>query len=144
MKNNSDYVEAPKEDTVILGGWNQQIKTFPTVEIPLDEYRAFIEFKVKGPTVEIPLQQYEELKQDNMRMQGKIWDLENQIRDLENQLERETDRQEEIDGHTDVVARMVADEITEKVIQDLLQLSDEQKRKLREKWRKSDRFGHEE
>lgn len=62
MKNNSDYVEAPKEDTVILGGWNQQIKTFPTVEIPLDEYRAFIEFKVKGPTVEISLEEYNRLK----------------------------------------------------------------------------------
>ncbi len=142
MKNNNDYIETPKENTVLLGGWNQQIKAFPTVEIPLDEYKAFIEFKVKGPTVEIPLQQYEELKQDNMRMQGKIWDLKNQIRDLENQLERETDRQEKIDGHTDVVTRMVADEITEKVMQDLLQLSDEQKRELRERWRKSDRFGH--
>lgn len=62
MKNNSDYVEAPKEDTVILGGWNQQIKTFPTVEIPLDEYRAFVEFKVKGPTVEISLEEYNRLK----------------------------------------------------------------------------------
>ena len=62
MKNNNDYIEAPKEDTVILGGWNQQIKTFPTVEIPLDEYKAFIEFKVKGPTVEIALEEYNRLK----------------------------------------------------------------------------------
>lgn len=134
MKNNNDYIETPKENTVLLGGWNQQIKAFPTVEIPLDEYKAFIEFKVKGPTVEIPLQQYEELKQDNMRMQGKIWDLENQIRDLENQLERETDRQEKIDGHTDVVTRMVADEITEKIMKDLLRLTEEQKKEVRKKW----------
>lgn len=69
--------------------------TFPTVEIPLDEYKAFIEFKVKGPTIEIPLEQYEDLKENNMRMQGKIWDLENQIRDLEYQLEREKERQGE-------------------------------------------------
>lgn len=133
---NNDYVEAPKQETVLLGGWNQQIKAFPTVEIPLDEYKAFIEFKVKGPTIEIPLQQYEELKEDNMRMQGKIWDLENQIRDLEYQLEREKERQEEIDEHTDVVTKMVADGITEKVMKDLLQLSEEQKKELREKWRK--------
>lgn len=133
---NNDYVEAPKQETVLLGGWNQQIKAFPTVEIPLDEYKAFIEFKVKGPTIEIPLQQYEELKEDNMRMQGKIWDLENQIRDLEYQLEREKERQGEIDEHTDVVTKMVADGITEKVMKDLLQLSEEQKKELREKWRK--------
>ena len=116
---NNDYVEAPKQETVLLGGWNQQIKAFPTVEIPLDEYKAFIEFKVKGPTIEIPLQQYEELKEDNMRMQGKIWDLENQIRDLEYQLEREKERQGEIDEHTDVVTKMVAHGITEKLIKDL-------------------------
>lgn len=136
MKNN-DYVEMGKAgETVVLNGWNQPIKAFPTVEIPLDEYKAFIEFKVKGPTIEIPLQQYEELKEDNMRMQGKIWDLENQIRDLEYQLEREKERQGEIDEHTDVVTKMVADGITEKVMKDLLQLSEEQKKELREKWRK--------
>ena len=120
----------------MLGGWNQQIKAFPTVEIPLDEYRAFIEFKVKGPTVEVPLQQYEELKEDNMRMRGKIWDLENQIRDLEYRLEAEEESREETDQHTDIVTKMVADEITEKIMNDLLQLSEEQKKELREKWRK--------
>lgn len=62
MKNNNDYIETPKENTVLLGGWNQQIKAFPTVEIPLDEYRAFIEFKVKGPTVEISLEEYNRIK----------------------------------------------------------------------------------
>lgn len=133
---NNDYVEAPKGETMLLGGWNQQIKAFPTVEIPLDEYKAFIEFKVKGPTVEIPLQQYEELKEDNMRMRGKIRDLENQIMDLKYQLEREKERQGEIDEHTDIVTKMVADGITEKVMKDLLQLSEEQKKEFREKWRK--------
>ncbi len=135
MKNN-DNVEMKTGEAVVLGGWNQQIKAFPTVEIPLDEYKAFIEFKVKGPTMEIPLQQYEELKENNMRMQGKIWDLENQIRNLEYQLEREKERRGEIDEHTDIVTKMVADGITEKVMKDLLQLSEEQKKELREKWRK--------
>lgn len=133
---NNDNAEMKTGEAVVLGGWNQQIKAFPTVEIPLDEYKAFIEFKVKGPTMEIPLQQYEELKENNMRMQGKIWDLENQIRDLEYQLEREKERQGEIDEHTDIVTKMVADGITEKVMKDLLQLSEEQKKELREKWRK--------
>ena len=89
MKNNDNAETLKTGETVVLGGWNQQIKAFPTVEIPLDEYKAFIEFKVKGPTTEIPLEQYKELTENNMRMQGKIWDLENQIRDLEYQLERE-------------------------------------------------------
>lgn len=132
---NDVKMETPKE-TMILGGWNQQIKAFPTVEIPLEEYRAFIEFKVKGPTVEVPLQQYEELKENNMRMQDKIWNLGNQIRDLEYQLEREKERRREIDEHTDIITKMVADGITEKVMKDLLQLSEEQKKELREKWRK--------
>lgn len=131
---NNDYVERPKQETVLLGGWNQPIKNFPTVEIPLDEYKAFVEFKVKGPAVEIPLQQYEELKEDNMRMQGKIWDLENQIRDLEYKLEGERNRKREIDKHTDFVTKKAADGITEKVMNDLLKLSEEQKKELREKW----------
>ena len=93
MKNNDNAETLKTGETVVLGGWNQPIKAFPTVEIPLDEYKAFIEFKVKGPTTEIPLEQYKELTENNMRMQGKIWDLENQIRDLEYQLEREKERQ---------------------------------------------------
>ena len=135
MKNNDNAETLKTGETVVLGGWNQPIKAFPTVEIPLDEYKAFIEFKVKGPTTEIPLEQYKELTENNMRMQGKIWDLENQIRDLEYQLEREKERQGKTDAHTDIVTKMVADEITEKVMKDLLQLSEEQKKELRAKWR---------
>lgn len=134
MKNN-DYAEGPKTgETVVLGGWNQPIKAFPTVEIPLDEYKEFVKLQTTGPTTEIPLLQYEKLKDDNMRMQGKIWDLENQIRDLEYQLEREKERQRETDSHTDIVTKMVADKITEKIMKDLLQLSEEQKKELRAKW----------
>ena len=128
--------ETPKQDAAALSGWNQHIEAVGAVKIPLDEYRAFVEFKVKGPTVEVPLRQYDEMKENSMRMQYKIWDLENQIRDLENQLERERERQEETDEHTDIVTKMIADEITEKVMKDLLQLSEEQKKEIREKWRK--------
>lgn len=113
MKNNDNAETLKTGETVVLKGWNQQIKAFPTVEIPLDEYKAFIEFKVKGPTIEIPLEQHEDLYQ----------------------LEREKERQRETDAHTNVVTKMVADEITEKVMKDLLQLSEEQKKELRAKWR---------
>ena len=61
--------------------------------------------------------------------------MRDHIRNLQNELERKRDRQEEIDRHTDVVTKMVADEITEKVMKDLLQLSEEQKKELRAKWR---------
>lgn len=136
MKNNDRAEMLKAWETEVLGGWNQQIKELETVRIPLDEYKAFIQFQTKGPTMEIPLQQYEELKENNMRMQGRIWDLENQIKDLEYQLGREKERQGETDAHTDIVTKMVADEITEKVMRDLLQLSEEQKKELRAKWRK--------
>ena len=119
MKDNN-YTEEAKQESVTLAGFNP-IEIVPTVKIPLDEYRAFIEFKVKGPTVEIPLEVYDRLKDDNVRMNTEIWELR--------------DRQEEIDRHTDIVTKMVADEITEKVMEDLLQLSEEQKKELRTKWR---------
>ena len=122
MKDNS-YTEETKQESVTLAGFNP-IEIVPTVKIPLDEYRAFIEFKVKGPTVEIPLEVYDRLKDDNVRMNTEIWDLRDRVRNLQNELERKRDRQEEVDRHTDIVTKMVADEITEKVMKDLLQLSD--------------------
>lgn len=134
---NNNNVETSKTgEKITIDDWCEETEAFSTVKIPLDEYKEFIEFKVKGPTVEIPLKQYEELKEDNLRMRGKIWDLENQIRDLECELEKERERQEEIDDHTDVVTKMMADGITEKIMDDLLQLSEEQKKELRKKWRK--------
>ena len=133
MKNN-DYTEKTKQESVMLGGFNP-IEVIPTVKIPLEEYREFVEFKVKGPTVEIPLEVYDRLKDDNVRMNTEIWGLKDHIRNLQNELERARGRQEEIDKHTDVVTKMVADEITEKVMKDLLQLSEEQKKELRAKWR---------
>lgn len=136
MKNNNDSMEIPKQETTILGGWNPQIKAFPTVEIPLDEYKAFIEFKVKGPTVEIPLEEYNRLKTENARLEDRVFCAESRIRELEQDLGRQQDRQEEIDEHTDLVTKMVADEITEKVMKDLLQLTEEQKQEFRAKWRK--------
>lgn len=86
MKNNNDYIEAPKEDTVILGGWNQQIKTFPTVEIPLDEYKEFIEFKVKGQTVEIALEEYNRLKTSEEQARYKFEMLKQENAELKAEL----------------------------------------------------------
>ena len=134
MKNNDNAETLKTGEAVVLKGWNQQIKAFPTVEIPLDEYKAFIQFQTKGPTTEIPLQQYEKLKEDNMHMQGKIWDLENRIRDLEYQLKRERERRGETDAHTEIVTNKTANTLVEKIMKDILKLSQEQIREIRTKW----------
>lgn len=111
------------------------------VQIPLEEYRRYIESTIKGPTVEISLEEYEMLRGHNRELQDRLVYAESRISELTRELERQQGRQEEIDEHTDIVTRMVADEITEKVMRDLLQLSEEQKKEVREKW-KCDRFGH--
>lgn len=104
------------------------------VQIPLEEYRQYIESTIKGPTVEIPLEEYDSLRMENMELQDKVRQAEAVIMELRGELERQQDRQEEIDEHTDVVTRMVADEITEKIMKDLLRLTEEQKKEVRKKW----------
>lgn len=112
------------------------------VQIPLEEYRRYIESTIKGQTVEISLEEYKFIREENRELQDRLRCAENRIKELIGKLDQQQYRQEEIDEHTDVVTRMVADEITEKVMRDLLQLSEEQKKEIREKW-KCDRFGHE-
>lgn len=41
-----------------------QIAPMPTVEISLDEYKAFLEWQIKGPTVEVPLEEYNRLREE--------------------------------------------------------------------------------
>lgn len=86
MKNN-EHTEGTKQGTTILDGFSP-IEIVPTVNIPLDEYKAFIEFQVKGPIAEIPLQEYNELKENNMRMQEEIFYLKDKIKNLEHELEK--------------------------------------------------------
>ena len=80
------------------------------------------------------MQQFEKLKEDNMHMQGKIWDLENRIRDLEYQLKRERERRGETDAHTEIVTNKTANTLVEKIMKDILKLSQEQIREIRTKW----------
>lgn len=112
----------------------EQLTAVPTVNIPLDEYRAFIEWKVKGSTVEIPLEEYNNLKGQNMELQDRLRWAERHIEELEQEEKRQQDRRNELNRHTDVVTRTVANEITEKVMKDLLRLTEEQKKEIREKW----------
>lgn len=42
------------------------------VQIPLEEYRRYIESTIKGPTVEIPLEEYNRLKMENEGLRNEL------------------------------------------------------------------------
>ena len=83
------HKEQETADFIELKGW--QGYTPPhMVQIPLEEYRKYIESNIKGPTVEIALQEYDRLKEENLHLQENVRNLENRIRELESELgERE-------------------------------------------------------
>ena len=79
------HKEQETADFIELKGW--QGYTPPhMVQIPLEEYRKYIESNIKGPTVEIALQEYDRLKKENLHLQENVWNLENRIRELESEL----------------------------------------------------------
>lgn len=79
------HKEQETADFIELKGW--QGYTPPhMVQIPLEEYRKYIESHIKGPTVEIALQEYDRLKEENLHLQENVWNLENRIRELESEL----------------------------------------------------------
>ncbi len=79
------HKEQETADFIELKGW--QGYTPPhMVQIPLEEYRKYIESNIKGSTVEIALQEYDRLKEENLHLQENVWNLENRIRELESEL----------------------------------------------------------
>lgn len=79
------HKEQETADFIELKGW--QGYTPPhMVQIPLEEYRRYIESNIKGPTVEIALQEYDRLKEENLHLQENVWNLKNRIRELESEL----------------------------------------------------------
>lgn len=79
------HKEQETADFIELKGW--QGYTPPhMVQIPLEEYRKYIESNIKGATVEIALQEYDRLKEENLHLQENVWNLENRIRELESEL----------------------------------------------------------
>lgn len=130
---NKDEHTEPLKDYAELKGFTPLTPlTLPhMVQIPLEEYRRYIESTIKGPTVEIPLEEYDRLRTENMELQDRVRQAERVISELQGELERQRDRQEEIDSHTDVVTQMVADGIVDIVLKDLLMLSEEKQREIR-------------
>lgn len=117
-------------DFIELKSWQGYIPPH-MVQIPLEEYRRYIESTIKGSTVEIPLEEYNCLRAENMKLQDEVRQAETVIMELRGELERQQDRQEEIDEHTDVVTKMVADGIVDIVMNDLLKLPKEKQQEIR-------------
>lgn len=127
--NKDEHIKSLK-DYVELKGFTPP--TLPhMVQIPLEEYRRYIESTIKGPTVEIPLEEYNCLRTENMKLQDEVRQAKTVIMELRGELERQQDRQEEIDEHTDVVTKMVADGIVDIVMNDLLKLPKEKQQEIR-------------
>lgn len=67
------------------------------VQIPLEEYRKYIESTIKGPTVEISLVDYNYLKEDREMLRHRVGELEHQVRDMEKEIDRRVDTKTQID-----------------------------------------------
>lgn len=85
------------------------------VQIPLEEYRRYIEATIKGPTVEIALEEYNRIKEENTRLQRDVLRLEFENRDFM----EEINRRAEIKG----VVEQEAGRITELLKMVLLKVS---------------------
>lgn len=65
------------------------------VAVPLDEYKRFLEFQLKGPTMEIPVEEYRRLTEENAAIRQ---ELENVRRENELLCAREYETQKERDS----------------------------------------------
>lgn len=79
--------EQPTTDFVELKSW-QGFTPPHMVQIPLEEYRRYIENNIEGPTVKIALQEYDRLRDENLHLKENIWNLESRLRELENELSK--------------------------------------------------------
>lgn len=79
--------EQPTTDFVELKSW-QGFTPPHMVQIPLEEYRRYIENNIEGPTVKIALQEYDRLRDENLHLKENVWNLESRLRELENELSK--------------------------------------------------------
>lgn len=96
MKNDSS-------ETVELKGFKPLWDCVPShmVQIPLEEYRRYIEVNSKGPTVEIPLNEYDRLREMELRQHDKIYRLEFENQELREELNRREDIKTQIEQATE-------------------------------------------
>lgn len=67
------------------------------VQIPLEEYRRYIEATIKGPTVEIALEEYNRLREENTRLHGDINRLDFENRELREEINRRDEIKEVVE-----------------------------------------------
>lgn len=79
--------EQPTTDFVELKSW-QGFTPPHMVQIPLEEYRRYIENNIEGPTVKIALQEYDRLRDENLHLKENVWNLESRLRELESELSK--------------------------------------------------------
>lgn len=77
------------------------------VQIPLEEYRRYIEATIKGPTVEIALGEYNELKEDNTRLQRDLIRLEFENEELRQEINRRAEVKEAVQQETSRITELL-------------------------------------
>ncbi len=88
------------------------------VQIPLEEYRRYIESTIKGPTVEIPLKEYDRLRMENEDLRRELERLHFEGRNLEMEIRKRADIEslikQEYGRVMEEVKRLVTDSDTKK------------------------------
>lgn len=96
--------EQPTTDFVELKSW-QGFTPPHMVQIPLEEYRRYIENNIEGPTVKIALQEYDRLRDENLHLKENVWNLESRLRELENELSKREQIADILERITGVIAK---------------------------------------
>jgi len=89
-----------------LKGWEPFVPPH-MVQIPLEEYRRYIESTFKGPTVEIPQEEYFTLRMDMENAQRRIVQLEYENGDLMNEINRRANIEQIIKQETGRILEML-------------------------------------
>lgn len=77
------------------------------VQIPLEEYRRYIEAMIKGPTVEIALEEYNRLREENTRLHGDIIQLDFKNRELREEINRRAEIKEVVQQETGRITELL-------------------------------------
>lgn len=82
------------------------------VQIPLEEYKRYVEAQIKGPTVEIPLKEYDRLREDNQRLQSEVIQLQFERQDLMQEVNRRADVAQAIQQGIEKIKREVLEPVS--------------------------------
>lgn len=96
--------EQPTTDFVELKSW-QGFTPPHMVQIPLEEYRRYIENNIEGPTVKIALQEYDRLRDENLHLKENVWNLESRLRELESELSKREQMADILERITGAIAK---------------------------------------